>query len=471
MARRVAVIGLDCADPTLVFDTWLADLPILAGLVDRGVWGWLKTIDPPISVPAWSCMATSLDPGQLGVYGFRNRKDYSYTGLVTADSTWLPRDEAVWDLLGAAGKHVILLGVPQTYPPPRVSGELISCFLTPDTRTASYTYPETLRIEVEAVIGGPYTPDVQDFRSDDRDRILAEIYEMTEQRFAIARHLLSTRPWDFLMMHEIGLDRIQHAFWRFMDQSHRRYQANHRYRDVIRQYYQYLDAQIGELLESFDDDTTILVVSDHGSQKMEGAICINEWLAREGYLVFREPPPGVMPLARASVDWAQTRAWGEGGHYSRLCLNLRGREPEGSVDPGEYEPLRNELCARLEALGGPDGQSIGTRVYKPEALWAERRGIPPDLVVYFGDLAWRSNGSVGSGQIYSFDNDTGPDDANHTREGIFVMAGPEVRPRRIDGLNIYDVAPTILDQFGVHAPARMGGRGVRSRFSANGDRT
>src|ERR1043165_9996292 len=98
MARRVAVIGLDGADPRLVFDTWLADLPALARLVARGAWGALKTIDPPISVPAWSCMATSLDPGQLGVYGFRNRKDYTYTALVTADSTWLPRGEAVWDL-------------------------------------------------------------------------------------------------------------------------------------------------------------------------------------------------------------------------------------------------------------------------------------------------------------------------------------------------------------------------------------
>ena len=454
MTRRVAVIGLDCAEPSLVFDRWLDELPNIAGLVERGTWGPLRSVDPPITVPAWTCMLSGRDPGELGIYGFRNRKDYSYDALGVADSRAVDVDR-VWDHLGRAGKHVIVLGVPQTSPPVAVNGELVSCFLTPDPQKAEFTHPAGLRTEIEGLVG-PYRTDVRNFRSDDRDRILAETYEMTGQHFAVARHLLDTRPWDFFMMVEIGVDRIHHAFWRYLDPAHPQYEPEHRYRDVIRSYYQYVDEEIGELLERFDDDTAVLVVSDHGAQAMEGAICINEWLVQEGYLVLREQPSGVTPFRDVEVDWSRTRAWGEGGYYCRLCLNVEGREPEGVVPQSGYEALRDELIERLEALPGPDGP-IGTRVHRPEDLWQARRNIPPDLVVYFGNLAWRSNGSLGHGRHYTFENDTGPDDANHSSHGLCIVAGPGVRAERREDLQIYDVAPTILRLFGVDGNG--GGRG------------
>jgi predicted AlkP superfamily phosphohydrolase/phosphomutase len=231
-------------------------------------------------------MMTGRDPGELGIYGFRNRCQYDYRSLSIADSSAVEVDR-VWDHLSRAGKHVIVVGVPQTSPPSPVNGELVSCFLTADPRAEPYTHPEALRAEIEALVG-PYRVDVRSFRSDDRDRILAEVYEMTEQRFTICRHLLDTRPWDFFMMVEIGLDRMHHAFWRFLDAEHPRHEPGHRYRDAIRNYYIYLDEEIGELLERFDEDTTVLVVSDHGARPMQGAICVNEWLAQEGYLVLQE---------------------------------------------------------------------------------------------------------------------------------------------------------------------------------------
>ena len=203
--------------------------------------------------------------------------------------------------------------------------------MLPDRQTLAsdpYTHPPDLRAEIEALVGS-YQVDVRNFRSDDRDRILAEIYAMTEQRFAVCRHLLETRSWDFFMVVEIGLDRLHHAFWRFMDPDHPRHEPDHRYSDVIRSYYAYLDDEIGELLEHFDDDTAVIVVSDHGARPMEGAICVNEWLREEGYLVLREEPNGPIAFRDAEVDWARTRAWGEGGYYCRLCLNVEGREPRG----------------------------------------------------------------------------------------------------------------------------------------------
>jgi predicted AlkP superfamily phosphohydrolase/phosphomutase len=460
LTRRVAVIGLDCADPRLVFDRWLDDLPNLQELTRAGTWGPLRSVDPPITVPAWSCMLTGRDPGELGIYGFRNRADHSYDAMFVADSRAVDV-ERVWDRFGRAGRHVVVVGVPQTSPPPEVNGELVSCFLTANPREQAYTHPASLRAEIERLVG-PYQVDVRNFRSEDRDRILTEIYAMTEQRFAVCRHLLETRPWDFFMVVEIGLDRLHHAFWRFADPSHPRHEPGHRYGDVIRSYYEYLDDQIGELLELFDDDTAVLVVSDHGARPMEGAICVNEWLRQEGYLVLREPPDGVTAFRDAAVDWSRTRAWGEGGYYCRLCLNVEGREPHGIVSPADYDRLCDELAERLEWLRGPDGEPIGTRAFRPGELWRAQRGVPPDLVVYFGDLGWRSNGSVGQGRHWTFDNDTGPDDANHDRDGIFVMAGPDVPAGRRDDLAIYDVAPPILEVAGLAPDPVMRGRALRS---------
>jgi predicted AlkP superfamily phosphohydrolase/phosphomutase len=455
VSGRVAIIGLDCADPRLVFERWPQDLPNLRALMSAGTWGPLRSVDPPITVPAWSCMMTGRDPGELGIYGFRNRADRGYDALTVADSGSVRLDR-LWDHLGRAGRHVILVGVPQTSPPVPVNGELVSCFLTPDTRRDPYTYPAELRDEVEALVG-PYRVDVRSFRSDDRDRILAEVYEMTEQRFRLCRHLLDTRPWDFFMMVEIGLDRMHHAFWRFFDTDHPRHEPNHRYGDVIRSYYAYLDEEIGEMMTRFDDDDTVIVVSDHGARPMQGAICVNEWLAQEGYLVLHEPPSGPTPFRNAKVDWSRTRAWGEGGYYARVCLNVEGREPQGIVPAADYEPLREELAERLERLPGPDGP-IGTRVFRPTELWREQRGVPPDLVVYFGDLGWRSNGSLGHGRHWTFDNDTGPDDANHDRDGLCVIAGPGVPAEHRDDLAIYDIAPTVLAAAGLEPEDGMRGR-------------
>jgi predicted AlkP superfamily phosphohydrolase/phosphomutase len=456
MSGRVAVIGLDCAEPRLVFDRWREELPNLSRLMAAGTWGPLRSVDPPITVPAWSCMMTGRDPGELGIYGFRNRSKNDYTSLSVADSSAVQVDR-LWDHFSRAGKHVIVVGVPQTSPPVPVNGELVSCFLTADPRKDPYTYPPALRTEIESIVGS-YRVDVRNYRSDDRDRILAEIYEMTEQRFTICRHLLDTRPWDFFMMVEIGLDRMHHAFWRFLDAEHPRHEPDHRYRDAIRNYYIYLDEEIGDLLERFDDDTTVLVVSDHGARPMQGAICINEWLVEEGYLVLEQSPQGPTPFADARVDWSKTRAWGEGGYYCRLCLNVAGREPQGIVSSSEYEPLLDELADRLQRLPGPDGKSIGTRTFRPQELWREQRGIPPDLIVYFGDLGWRSNGSLGHGRHWTYDNDTGPDDANHDRNGLCIVSGPGVRAQRREDMAIYDIAPTILAQAGLPADDGMRGQ-------------
>ena len=459
--RRVMLIGLDCAAPELVFDRWRDDLPNLKSLCKSGLHGLLRSCDPPITVPAWSVMMSSKSPGLLGVYGFRNRIDHSYNKYAIANSIAIKEDR-LWDILSRSGKRCIILGVPGTYPPRPLNGVLVGDFLTPSTN-CNYTYPVALKHEIEQIVG-EYVLDVRDFRSGNKPKILADIYEMTRKRFQLARHLLATRDWDYFMMVEMGVDRIHHAFWDDMDPAHRFYTAGNQFENAIRDYYREVDREIGRLLPFANDETAVLVVSDHGAKRMDGGICVNEWLLANGYLALSEKPDRPMPLNKVKVDWSRTKAWGDGGYYARIFLNVAGREPQGTIAPADYENVRDELIAGLGAIPGENGREIGTKVFRPERLYRKVRGVAPDLMVYFGDLSWRSVGTIGGGKIHTFENDTGPDGANHAHDGIFVLRDNVNMDTavRVDGLEITDVAPTILNLFGLPIPNDMEGRAVSS---------
>lgn len=454
MPRKVLVIGLDSAPPELVFDEYAPLLPNLSKLREAGAWGPLRTIDPPITVPAWACMMTSRNPGHLGIYGFRNRKDHTYEGLSFVSSRSV-RPPAVWDIASDAGKKCAVVGVPPSYPPLPLNGWRVSCFLTPSTDN-DYTYPAELKDELRREVG-EYILDVTNFRSEDKTRILRDIYAMTARRFDVAEHLMTTREWDYFMMVDMGPDRIQHGFWKYMDPAHPKHEPGNELRHSIRDYYQFVDDQVGRLLERTPDDCTVLVVSDHGAQRMHGGICINEWLRREGFLALLEEPSGPTPFAKCKIDWSRTRAWGDGGYYGRLFLNVKDREPNGIVDPGAYEDTRAELIEKLEALGDEEGRPIGTKVHRPEDLYPETNGVAPDLIVYFGDLTWRSVGQMGTGEIHTFENDTGPDDANHSRNGILLEVGDGLRGE-VKGATVVDIGPTVLGLLGLDPPPGSEGR-------------
>jgi predicted AlkP superfamily phosphohydrolase/phosphomutase len=120
------------------------------------------------------------------------------------------------------------------------------------------------------------------------------------------------------------------------------------------------------------------------------------------------------------------------------------------VPAGERERVCEEIKAGLEALGDEAGRPIGTRLYRPEEVYRQVNRIAPDLIAYFGDLNWRSAGSVGVGSVHLRENDTGPDDANHAEDGVFAWRLSGDRPpRRAERYSIYDIAPSILRFFGI----------------------
>lgn len=455
---RALVIGLDSLSARLALGPWRGRLPTLSRLAEEGWAGTLRSVDPPITVPAWASMLTGCDPGELGLYGFQDRADRSYDRRVLASSTRV-RKPPVWERAARAGLRSIVIGVPPSYPPRRLEGVLQVCdFLAPGT-DGEYTSPPGLAREIEQRVGS-YRLDVEDYRAHDKGRILRECAAMTAQRFALAQHWMETREWDLFVLVEIGTDRLQHALFSRVDPAHPRAVGDDALAEGTWAYLASLDAQLGALLERAPRDAAVLVVSDHGARPLHGGVRVNEWLRREGHLVLRDAPADGAPFDPRAVDWERTRAWADGGYVGRVHLNVAGREPRGCVRPEDTERLRDEIAAGLAAIEGPDDRRIGADAVRPEERYRTCRGVPPDLWVYFGALDWRAVGSFGAGPLWTRENDTGPDEANHDFDGLAVLRAPGWRMPASGTADLLDVAPTLLDLLGLPGGEGLAGRSL-----------
>jgi predicted AlkP superfamily phosphohydrolase/phosphomutase len=459
---RLLVIGLDSVSPWLLFERFLPQMPRMRALLARSRFGTLRSVDPPITVPAWAVMFSGMDPGTLGLYGFRHRRPGTYFDQYVPSSLSLTHP-SVWDQLSRVGKRVCVIGMPPGFPPPHVNGVYVSDFLTPPG-SHEYVYPSSLQDEVDRVTGG-YVFDVR-FRAEDRERVGQELIEMTRKHFALARHLWAQEEWDFFALHEIGPDRIHHAFWKFLDPTHPRFEANPKLLGLVELYYARLDHEIGDLLDLVGPDVRVVFVSDHGSQGMSGCFCINEWLIGRGYLVLHGgSAPAGTPLEQLSVDWGKTRAWAAGGYYARIFLNIRGREPDGVLEPGDVPAFVRQLTAELGEVRRPDGVLLGAEVRAPREIYRSVSGDAPDLMVYFGHLKWRSAGTLGHSSLFLTENDTGPDDSVHSFDGIYVVVDPpagEPGPSREESL--IDIGPSILAAFGLPQPSSLQGKAILDLF-------
>jgi len=452
--KKLIIIGLDCATPRTLFKDFKDNCPNIKRLMDSGVYGKLRSCDPPITIPAWMVMSTGKKAGTLGLYGFRYRKENLYDDFWIATSYNI-KEPKVWDIIGDKGLKVCVLGLPPTYPVQKVNGCLVSGFITPDN-TTEFTYPPELKEEIKNRIG-EYIFDVN-FRVNKKEDLLQEIYDMTEIHFKTVKYLMQNKDWDYFKFVIIGLDRFHHAFWKYYDKGHQKYEDNNKFEGEMRKHYVYLDKKVGEILTLLDDNTVVMIVSDHGAKAMKGLICVNMALEELGLLKFNTKPKTRTRIGDADIDWKNTYAWGWGGYYARIFLNLEGREPNGIIKKADYEKIRDKIVNMLKNIKDVNGNPMNTKVCKPEELYEIIRGDAPDLMVYFDDLNWRSAGTVGYDSIYLDENDTGPDDAVHDWYGVYIIYDPKKKIGKDLGVkSILDIAPTSLNILRIEVPVDMEG--------------
>ncbi len=446
MGRKLMIIGLDAAPPALLYNELSNEILNLSKLTQKGA--RLLSTNPPITIPAWAVMSTGKTPGELGIYGFRHRRKGTYNDYYIVNSKFI-REPTVWDKAGNKGLKSIVVGVPPSYPPKPLNGIMISCFITPSV-DSEYTYPKKLKEEIKKMFNG-YIFDVT-YRSDKRDKVKNDLWIMTKKHFKVIKYLIN-KPWDLFFFVEIGIDRVQHAFWGFMDKEHHKYVPGNKYENVIKDYYKLVDVLIGELLKEIPKDTVIITVSDHGAKRMKGAFVVNQWMIEKGYLkLLKENIPKGTELNQVKVDWSKTIAWGWGGYYARIFLNVKGRDPKGVIDPKDYEHYRDELKEELSKIKGPNGERWDNKIFKPEELYPVIKGDPPDLIAYFDNLYWRSAGTLGWRTMYLRENDRGPDDAVHDWYGVFSIYDPESSFEvKKDTYKIEEVSSVIEEILGIES--------------------
>ncbi|HXM56895.1 MAG TPA: alkaline phosphatase family protein [Candidatus Dormibacteraeota bacterium] len=444
---RVLVVGLDALDPTLV-EAWLPDLPNIRRLCETGIHGPLESIVQPVTPAAWTAAISGRNPGHFGFTDFvyRQRPGYGPFRLVHSGAIGTP---TLHRMVGGHGLRLAMIGVPVSYPPVRADGAVcVSCFMAP-TLGSGITSPPELQQEILAATSSPYLLDVTAEESETLDEparreLAARLVEYDRQRFDIARHLMR-REWDLLFLVCMGTDRVGHYFMRHQDPAHRRHVAGGPFADTMREQYRYCDRRLGELVEEAGPDTAVLVMSDHGMQRCDGHVHLNQWLYEHGYLKLRRTPDGPTPLDRADVDWAATRAWAR-GYGGQVYCNVRGRDPAGRVQPDDVPALCAEIEGRLrDDLSLPVAAYLGRDLYDGPA--ADRC---PDLCLQLDGLHYLNADRVGGPDVVVPLGPDGVDDGSHAPYGFLAMAGAGVSPLgRFASMHLLDVAPTILDLLGL----------------------
>lgn len=508
--RRVLVIGLDSA-PLAWVQKWAAEgrLPNLKKVLERGASGILRTVNPPLSPAAWSSFSTGLLPAKHGVFDHIYRRPATYDVAPTNAKT--RHGQPLWHIISEQGGRVGVINVPETYPPTPVNGVIISGMDTPSDE-AGWSYPATLKGELQNAIGG-YK--VFGRRSKESlDVSIAGMYETIPTRIKAGRYVWETQRPDFMIVVLMETDVIQHKCWKYMDPAHPGYRADSaetaKYRTAIPDIYALADQHLGPWFDSLADDTTLMVMSDHGAGPLNKFLYLNNWLIREGYLCFkasalsrlkqalfqlgltperlfdavaklrlglvdagtnkikqdmasRERTTGFqnMFLSWNDIDWSRTRAYALGGNSTGFYINLKGREPLGCVEPGAaYEALRDDLMAKVSRWHDPElNLPVVERVFRREdqhiGPYADRA---PDVIftttaeayVGFGGHEFANNQLMKASALFN---------AHHRMDGMVALAGPAVLGggRTLDTHQIVDVAPTILHLLGYPVPAEMDG--------------
>ncbi|MFD1586960.1 alkaline phosphatase family protein [Halorientalis brevis] len=417
---RVAFVGIDGVPYSMLAEHF-DEFENLAALAEEGSAGAIDSIVPPESSACWPALTTGVNPGETGVYGFQDREVGSY-------ETYVPmgRDvqaTRIWNRVHDADRRATVMNVPVTFPPQRDVQRMVSGFLSPGIDKAAYPdeFAEYLdgidyKIDVNAKLG----------HDDDKSAFIEDAHETLDRRHEAFKQYIEQDDWDLFFGVFMTTDRVNHFL--FKD-----YEQDGEYKEEFLDFYRKVDRYLGEIRELLPDDVTLVVASDHGFTSLDYEVHFNEWLEQNGWLSYEDDDHE--ELGDIADD---TKA------YSlipgRFYVNLEGREPRGSVPEDEYEAVRDELKAELEALEGPNGNKVADRVVTHEdAFRGDHDDIAPDLVVIPNHGFDLKAGFKGSDDVFG----VGPRNGMHSFDNACLFV--DDADARIEDADLFDIAPTMLD--------------------------
>jgi predicted AlkP superfamily phosphohydrolase/phosphomutase len=430
---RAVVLGLDGV-PHSMLNELMANgvMPEMAKLVQAGTLRPLKSTLPSVSSVAWTSFRTGLNPGQHGITGFTDRRPRSYKTYFPTTGHILV--STIEEFAENMGLKAFVMGMPVNSPPVKLkSGVSIGCFLCPSIEKA--IMPRELGEELKQM---GYKLDVNaGLATSDPARFVEEIFEVTEGYRDAMFRFWEREKWDLMMVHFMSTDRLHHFMWdQYTD-------ASAPFHEEFLRLYRRIDEIIGEVAARLDENTLLLMLSDHGFCGVKYEVNLNLWLQQEGFLRFHSAVP-------KSLEDIDGRSQAFSLIPGRIFINLKGREPRGSVSPGaEFEEVRSRITERLLALRDPhDGAQVIKRVLTREELYGvEACSLSPDLVAEPCD-GYDLKDQVNGRELFKTSRLKGM----HTYDDAFLFVNK--RMDIPDGIKIYEATSIIGEYCRCRSPHR-----------------
>ena len=516
MNKKIIIIGVDGGSFDIIYPLIeQGRLPNFQRLTQEGSYGRLCSTFPPMTFPAWNTFMTGVNPGTHGVFDFTEHLPGKYAiAFTNAQSR---KSKTMWRIMSDMGRRVAVMGLPVTYPPESVNGIMISGFDTPVGGMAdeSVFHPPDLKKELEDSLGGyEVTADIAHaIDSMNPELALKRIHETLQKKSDAALYLHDKEAWDCFMVLFGESDLVGHHFWQFHDPNspfHTR-EVSEVCRDGINLIYEHIDQTLGAFLDRMDEDTTLLIMSDHGfGGNSNRTFYLNRWLEKEKFLSFLPekklnkflisaknlglkylPHSIKVNLFRkisiladttesmirfSGIEWDQTLAYSEETpYYPTIWLNLKGREPKGLVSPSEYEDVLQQIVSRLGKWKDPDtGKPVFQNIYRKSDIYSgSQLDKAPDILLepnYINGYSYLSRPSRNKQKDVCLDyisqdeiktsvmqNKSG----SHRKHGIFFGYGSPFQAGKImKNAGLIDLAPTVFSLMGLSVPDAWEGKSL-----------
>ena len=482
MKKKTIVIGLDGATWDLI-DPWIksGELPNIQYLMENGSWGDLESQLPTVTCPNWKCYSTGKNPAKLGVFWWQ-RVDKKNKKLIGFDSRSFKSLE-IFDYINKAGLKVGVVNMPTTYPPKKLDGFMITA--PPDSAGTGYTFPDSLERKLKDKYTYSVHPKKQPSSREDIEKNFDEVLHLIDSRFKVAKDLLDSV--DFMHVSTFYINVLHHFFY---DE------------EPTKQGWKVIDHNLEEFAQG---NYNIILMSDHGTHRVDTIFYINCWLEKEGYLKIRRAfyhkflcktgitaerliklintlrlesfkkivpkklrqsipsqygtSGGLTGIVEDLIDWDKSKVIGTGQGTVYILV------PE---DNDEYEKLREELVKKLGNLANPEnGRKVTKEIYKKEEVYSGKYlDIAPDIVYEQGSHVYTVP-SLGREICFSSSHKW---KAENKKEGICLFYGDDIkRGLKLHGVKIVDLAPTILHFMNIPVPTDMDGRVLKEIFKEDSE--
>jgi predicted AlkP superfamily phosphohydrolase/phosphomutase len=486
MKETVIILGIDGADYEVIqYLVSKGDLKHFRKLMGDGVFGPLKSTIPPFTAPAWTSFFTGVYPEKHGIYDFVSRNLGTYDlGLVSS------RDRRVvplWSIISDRGKRVAVVNVPMTYPPEALNGIMISGFPFSSEEDKDITFPPNLLRELEDEYGSYELHEGNIIGTEYEEKKtkwdIGTYVKAMKKTFDISLNLMDKESFDCFITEIQELDPVQHEFWCFWDNIVDFYVHKENLGRAVPRIYAEIDLLLGRMMDSMNETCILFVISDHGFGRVGLKTPLNNWLLQKGFLRSRRSnclskissilgrktfsilmkrlrlgkiasyvPESLLYLFSkrlsmrgrsidsADIEWSQTKAYSL-GYPQYIYVNLKGREPQGTVDESHYSSIIGEIQEELRKINTID------KIYTTQP----HSGLP-DIYFTMKEVSMFSNAS---------DIPIHPD---HRQNGIFMAYGAGIREGCKIDASIVDITPTILYILQVPIPTYMDGRVLKEIF-------